>query len=90
MVYEQWRSVALAGGDVPLFEQEGMTLFTRKDNDVPVQFRVIKRMRAPVRAGDFSLKELFLELGISMVTSQSKSEVTGREVYYDRGLVCQG
>lgn len=89
MVYEQWRSIALGGGDVPLFDQKGMSLFARKDNDVPVQLRVVKRVRAPVRAGDFSLKELFSELGISKVMSQAKSKVIGREVYYDRGLVCQ-
>lgn len=90
MLYEQWRSIALDGSEVPLFEQEGMSLFVMKDNDVPVQLRVVKRVRAPVRAGAFSLKELFSELGIRMGMSQSRSEVTGREVYYDRGLVCQG
>ena len=86
LVYEQFRLLALDGGDVPegtgfsLFETWGMTLFLPEYYKGSVPFWTVKRVRAPVRAGDFSLKELLLELGILSGVSQSQKDITKQEV----------
>ncbi len=84
LVYEQFRLLALDGGDVPegtgfsLFRKWGMALFLY--GYCKESFWTVTRVRAPVRAGDFSLKELLLELGILSGVSQSQKDITKQEV----------
>jgi len=83
-VYEQFRSIALDGGDeidekgFSLFKKWGMTLFLY--GYCKGSFWTITRVRAPVRAGDFSLKELLLELGILRGVSQLQKDIAKKEV----------
>mgnify|MGYP005841210479 CR=1 FL=1 len=74
-VYEYLRSNALNGVDIQLFEEWGMTLVVSEYYRNPLQFWTIKRVRAPVRAGEFALKELLFELGILSSSSQSEQEI---------------
>jgi len=74
-VYEYFRSNALNGADIQLFEKWGMTLLVPEYFRSPLQFWTIKRVRAPVRAGEFALKELLFELGILSSSSQSEQEI---------------
>jgi hypothetical protein len=84
LLYEQFRLLALDGGDVPegtgfsLFKKWGMTLFLY--GYCKGSFWTVTRVRAPVRAGDFSLKELLLELGIQSGVSQSQKDIIKQEV----------
>ncbi len=84
LVYEQFRLLALDGSDVPegtgfsLFKKWGMTLFLY--GYCKGSFWTVTRVRAPVRAGDFSLKELLLELGILSGVSQSQKDIIKKEV----------
>lgn len=71
LLYERLRVVALSGGDTRPFEERGMSLFTPGYFKVPMPFCTVKRVRAPVRSGDFGLKELLLELRIVSITSQT-------------------
>ena len=85
-LYEQFRSIALKEGYITngvvfgLFEKWGMTLFLPEYFKGLMPFWTVKRVRAPVRAGDFSLKELLLEFGILSGVSQSQKDITKQEV----------
>ena len=63
-LYERLRAEALSGHDTRSFEDWGMSLFIPGYFKRPLSFWTVRRLRAPVRAGEFSLKELLLELGI--------------------------
>jgi hypothetical protein len=63
-LYERLRAEALSGNDTRSFEDWGMNLFIPGYFKRPLSFWTVKRLRAPVRAGEFSLKELLLELGL--------------------------
>ncbi len=83
--YEQFRWIALNEGDVPsgnkinLFKEWGMTLFM-PEHQGPIRFWPVKRVRAPVRAGDFSLSELLFELGIFRCSSHLQKDLNAGEV----------
>lgn len=83
-VYEKFRSIALDGGDEPdetgfsLFKKWGMTLFLY--GYCKGSFWTVTRVRAPVRAGDFSLKELLVELGILSDVSCVQKDNTKKEI----------
>ena len=73
-LYEQFRSIALNKTTVisindkigyKLFMEYGMTLFMAENSKTPVKFWNVSRTRASVRGGDFSLKDLLLNLGIA-------------------------
>jgi len=86
-LYEYWRYIALSGGDTCLFERWGMLLLVPENCNGPLRFRTVERVRAPVRAGEFSLKEFLFDLGILPCTSS----LTGRgEERYHRGKETTG
>lgn len=84
LVYEQFRLLALDGGDIPdgtefsLFRKWGMALFMY--GYCKGSFWTVTRVRAPVRAGDFSLKELLVELGILSGVSHVQKDITKKEI----------
>lgn len=61
-LYERLRAEALSGQKTLSFEDWGMSLFLPGYSKRP--FWTVRRLRAPVCAGEFSLKELLLELGV--------------------------
>ena len=63
-LYERLRAKALSGQETLSFEDWGMSLFLPGYFKRPLPFWTVRRLRAPVCAGEFSLKELLLELGI--------------------------
>jgi hypothetical protein len=85
LVYEQFRSIALEGGDeidgtgFSLFKKWGMTFFLY--GYCKGSFWIVTRIRASVRFGDFSLKELLLELGILRGVSHVQKDSIKKEVY---------
>jgi hypothetical protein len=62
--YEQLRAAALRGGDTELFQQWGMSLVCR-ERACALGLWTVKRVRAPVRAGQLVLEHLLSELCIA-------------------------
>lgn len=70
-IYERWRQAALLGGDVASFLQWGMTLLAPSYFEGSRRVYQVRRHRASVRAGEFSLGSLFSELGIEWTRRRS-------------------
>lgn len=66
-IYERWRQTALLGGDVASFLQWGMTLLAPGCLEGSRRIYQVRRRRASIRAGDFSLGDLFSQFGIEWV-----------------------
>jgi len=62
--YERWRKAALLGADVDFFLHRGMTLLAPSYSEGSRRIYHVRRRRASVRAGDFSLGALFSQFGI--------------------------
>lgn len=63
-VYEQWRQASLGGEPVECFLLWGMSLLAPARWEQGRRVLEVRRRRASVRAGEFSLAQLLLELGI--------------------------
>lgn len=63
--YEALRRRALSGEEVSAFVQWGMSLLVSGGGRRMEGVWVTRRQRSSVRAGDFSLGELLLQLGIT-------------------------
>ena len=72
-MYEQLRAKATAGGDVSHFVRWGMILVAPRDRRRAGGISEVRRRRASVRAGDFSLKELLIEMRMNRVVSPGSS-----------------
>jgi len=73
-IYERWRQTALLGGDAASFLQWGMTLLAPSYFEGSRRVCQVRRRRASVREGDFSLGSLFSELGIEWTRLRSCPE----------------
>jgi len=62
--YEQLRATALRGGETQLFQQWGMSVVCR-ERARALGLWTVKRVRAPVRAGQLVLEHLLSELRIA-------------------------
>ena len=71
--YEQLRGDAVAGGDVMIFVHRGMALFASRYSSSARRVWRIRRQRASVRSGEFSLVEFFFEMGIEPATLPQSS-----------------
>ena len=63
-VYEQWRQASLGGDEVECFLRWGMSLLAPEGWEQGRCVLEVRRRRAAVRSGEFSLCELLFELGI--------------------------
>ena len=63
-VYEQWRQASLGGEQVECFLRWGMSLLSPVRWEQGRSVLEVRRRRASVRAGEFSLAHLLSELGI--------------------------
>lgn len=81
--YERLRSLAFGGGDgaqareLVLFTKCGMSLFVP---EYLQGFWTVKRVRAPVRAGELCLKEFLGELRILRNSPQSGRNISSKEL----------
>lgn len=63
-VYEQWRQASLGGDEVECFLRWGMSLLAPERWEQGRCVLEVRRRRASLRAGEFSLAQMLLELGI--------------------------
>jgi len=71
--YERLRGDAMSGGDVSIFVHRGMTLFASGECNPTRGVWEIRRRRASVRSGEFSLIEFLIEMGIEPAPSRHSS-----------------
>ena len=88
-LYERWRQASLLGDEVECFLQSGMSLLAPERWQARRIVYEVRRRRAPVRGGEFSLGALLVELGISSIAPRrSRSEIERKEAVYESGCVC--
>ena len=63
-VYEQWRRASLGGDVVECFLRLGMSLLAPQGWEQGRSVLEVRRRRASIRSGEFSLCGLLLELGV--------------------------
>lgn len=84
-MYERLRCLVLGGSgetgdrEFDLFMEWGMAVFAPESFQGSGGFWTVHRVRAPVRAGEFSVRQFLEELGILRSASRIHGEVSGRE-----------
>lgn len=88
-LYERWRQASLLGDEVGCFLQYGMSLLAPERWQARRLVYAVRRCRASVRVGEFSVGALLVELGISSITPRkSRSEIERMELVHESGCVC--